>query len=123
MEIPQVRGIFQKPGASCCREASWLEAPGETEEIPGVVIWTLKAISSCLMLALFGCLACAFPSLLTRPSFHHLLVSLPRLPGVYPPRPGAQTVDTNEIAASFGLCWSLNNDIIQLKYAPAEPGR
>lgn len=87
-----MRGIFQKPGASCCREAYWLEAPGETEEIPGVVIWTLRAISSCLMLALFV----LFPLCSLARAF---TISLPRLSGVYPPRPGAQTVDTNEIAA------------------------
>lgn len=115
-------GNISKLGASCCDEEYWLEACGEIEEIPGV-IWMLKAISSCLMLAMFGRLGCAFPSLLTRLSSRHLLVSLPRLSGVYPPRPGAQTVDTNEIAASFGPCWFLNNDIIQLKYASAEPGR
>lgn len=63
VKIPQVREIFHNPGASCCGEAYWLEAPGEIEEIPGAVIWMLKAISSCLMLALFGCLAYAFPSL------------------------------------------------------------
>lgn len=72
------------------------------------------------MQALFGCLCHAFCCLLARLSSPHFLVWLF---GVCSPRLGAQTVDTNEIAASFGLCWSLNNDNIQLKYAPAEPGR
>lgn len=42
----------------------------------GGVIWMLKIIIRCLMLALFGCLCQAFPCLLTRSSTHHFLVSL-----------------------------------------------
>lgn len=68
-------GNISKLGASCCDEDYWLEARGEIEEIPGV-IWMLKAISSCLMLAVFGRPGCAFPSLLARLSSRHLLVSL-----------------------------------------------
>lgn len=109
-------------------------------EITGIM-WTLRAInSSCLMLAPFASpCRCLFFSpllafaLLSPPppplSFSRLL-QLPPPPSLCHdclvftlPCLRAQTVDTNENAASFGPCWSLNNDIIRLKYAPAEPGR
>lgn len=106
-------------------------------EITGIM-WMLRAInSSCLMLAplplsvavFFSSLACFRTLVISLLLFLRLLqlptvsLTLPQLFSVYPLCLRAQTVDTNENATSFGLCWSLNNDIIQLKYAPVEPGR
>lgn len=74
-----MRGIFQSRGPLVCLfHFSFFffsrsgKARGEIEEISGV-IWMLKVISGCLMLALFGRLSCfslsAHPPEL--PPFHH----------------------------------------------------
>lgn len=111
-----------------------LSAEREMGEITSIM-WMLRAInSSCLMLAPIASLCAAFSpsfacfctlvislllflSLAPTPT---ISLTLPRLFSVYSLCLRAQTVDTNENATSFGLCWSLNNDIIRLQYAPVE---